>query len=187
MTIANCIVRHFSNGGTGTGIIVGPSGGSPIKLAITDTASSDNRYDGIEVQPTGSGGVIGIIKGALIDNNSNHGLYIDGSHTTGQIALAVVDSVASNNSNDGFGFDAGNAGAGAAALFDHVTAIGNGTGLSITNFAVGSVRRSNITGNTAGVFIQIATQGVAQSSQDNLVTGNGTDFSYGSFAPISLK
>jgi hypothetical protein len=96
LNIRDCVVSNFIN----SGIAIQPtgSGSTGVNIFIANTSSLSNGGDGIKINPeSGNAFVQGTITGSNVANNSSNGFDVEGAGT----AIAVVNSVASANGNDG--------------------------------------------------------------------------------------
>ena len=175
LTIDNCIVKDFvqgGSGGTGTsgnGIWIAPTSGT-INFAIVNTIAVDNASAGILYgQPSGSAAASGVIDHVVATNNPGNGIdvvMLGGSG--GSAAVTISNSVANNNG------EAGIAASGSSYIvtLDHDEVSNNLTGVAIGANTSLLLSRSVITKNTT---YGVSNSGTAGSSTDNRIYGNGTN------------
>jgi hypothetical protein len=133
---------------------------------VSNTIAANNNIpgSGIDINPTGSAAVAGVLSKVTANNNLG-GIIVKGSATTGaSLNVTIVDSVASNNTDVGIGVF-GNT---AAVMLRNVVASNNATGLEADTNAILRVAHSVVTGNVTGVF----GGGTIQSYGDNNIDGN---------------
>jgi hypothetical protein len=148
LAIVNCVIRHFAGyGATGNGVLIQPTTGS-MSFVISNTIASDNAFGGIiYFPPSGTANANGVIDHVVTANNAWGVDILASSQTGGRIAVAISNTVASNNSFAGVNF-----GTGAATLnstVDSLTASNNQFGLSLGSTGNVVLSRSVITLNTA--------------------------------------
>jgi hypothetical protein len=94
LAIENCVIRDFKT----AGIFIEPTTSS--SFSVSNTIASNNLV-GIQIGPTGSAVVIGVLN-TVIANNNNTGIDVNGAFTAGaSLTVTIVDSEASNNSTIG--------------------------------------------------------------------------------------
>jgi len=165
LTVDNCVIRHV----TSEGLAFSPNATSD--LAVSNTLASDNGDTGILVFPTGSGTVTANFNRVKANNNSFHGIAVDGDNSTGTINATVSDSVVTHNGLRGFlaGSTAGQALV-TLTVFRSVAA-NNETGLMATG--AGAILRASESIVTGSNFGWLATNsGVLLSAGDNTIEGN---------------
>ncbi|MGH6835117.1 MAG: right-handed parallel beta-helix repeat-containing protein [Methylocella sp.] len=148
--------------GSGANGILFNTGGN---LAIENCVIRGFAGNGINIAPTGSVVVTGVLRNVITDNNSN-GIIVSGSASTGgSLKVTIVDSVASNNN---VGIFAGSASgfAATAIMLRNSVASNNFIGLEANTIAVLRVGHSVVTGNGTGVGNGIDSYG------DNDIDGN---------------
>src|SRR6266702_6646652 len=96
LTMTNCVVRNH----TSNGIEVFPSSNSTLE--VSNVVSADNGGRGIFLKPSGSGTVKAVFNRVEAYNNSNTGIQVDGSGSTGSVAATATDSVSAGNGANGF-------------------------------------------------------------------------------------
>ncbi len=176
LVISNCFVHGFvgSDENHGNGILFKHTTGI-AQIVISDTTVSNNGWTGVLFRPT-IGGTGRVTINRLVTTNNSYGLSADSRYTAvGQYQPEVVirDSVASNNTQNGFGFYATNSSYTKVSLISS-TAANNDYGLFLSGFGVfvtmtNSTLLSNKTYNLEGSNpsnsgIQVTTFG------DNAVT-----------------
>jgi hypothetical protein len=177
LTIDNCIVKDFvegGSGGTGTsgnGIWIAPTSGT-INFTIVNTIAVDNAYTGIFYgQPSGSAAASGVIDHVVATNNPGRGIgvaMLGGSG--GSAAVTISNSVANNNGRSGIVAS----GSSYIVTIDHDEISNNATGVNVGANTSVLLSRSVITKNTNNGVLN---SGTASSSRDNRIYGNGTDIS----------
>jgi hypothetical protein len=161
--VQNCIIRRTTNGID----FLASSGTSKLDLVDTVVASATNI--GINVRPTGSGGVMAALDRVRVESRAATGIFFNGTATTGSIAATVRDSVSAGNFLTGIGAQAGGGGT-TFVMIDRSVAVNNGTGIFATGLGVGlRIGNSLVSGNTTGL------SGSIFSYLTNKVNGNGTD------------
>ena len=131
LEIENCVVRGFNNG-----ITISPSTSS--SFSVSNTIASNNSTFGIEVQPTGSGAVTGVLSKVTANNNGDLGIGVAGFSTTGASSLnvTIVDSVASNNIFGGIAAST-SSGKAATAVMVRNSVASNNSSAGELGFAIG--------------------------------------------------
>jgi hypothetical protein len=163
LVIENCVVRHFTNG-----IEFLPNASS--NLSVSNTLVADNVLDGIFIGATGSGVVIAALN-RVEANNNRTGITVSGASSTGNVKVAVNDSVAAGNFNVGFGVTGNPGNAPTTLTVSRSVTIGNGVGIGAAGApATLRVTQSTVTGNSNGW--QSAFSGVLLSAGDNTIEGN---------------
>jgi hypothetical protein len=95
LEIIDCVIKDFVT----DGIIVEPSS-NVLSVLIAKTFVLNNHNAGIYLTPTGTAGIKAVIDQVTADHN-NYGIYIDSSHTTGEIDASINASHADENTTDG--------------------------------------------------------------------------------------
>jgi hypothetical protein len=134
---------------------------------VSNTIAANNNIpgSGIDINPTGSAAVTGMLSKVTANNNLG-GIIVKGSATTGaSLNVTIVDSEASNNGSVGVFVTA--SGPAAAVMLRNVVASNNATGLEAETNAILRVAHSVVTGNVTGVF----GGGTIQSYGDNNIDG----------------
>jgi virginiamycin B lyase len=170
LTVSNCIVKDFisNNSVTGNGIMIAPTSGA-VDFTIVNTVALNNASAGIHYLPaTGSAAAIGAIDHIIAANNAI-GIAVDLSATSGgSAAVTISNSTANNNTSDGV--VAASTGDTVTVTADHDEISSNGTGVSIGANTSVLLSRSVIAENST---YGISNSGIAASSQDNRIAGNG--------------
>jgi hypothetical protein len=177
LTIENCVVRNVTN----DGLQFWSMGTTKQTLTVSNSYFTDNGKRGLIIQPISSGAVTAAIDRTVFAG-SVYGLVVFGDFGTGVLSVGVTDSVAANNSGDGF------AAAGAAAhsvsglSLTHSLAVGNGIGVEAlgTNATIW-LAQSTITGNASAFSASMG--GVINSYGDNYI-GAANGAPTGSFANV---
>jgi len=167
LTMENCVVRNLSN----NGISLVPNGGGHV--AMSNTLVADNGGAAI-VFGANSGSIKAVLNRVEMYHNSNGGIIVDGNTGTGTIDVTVADSVAANNSANGFGVTAvvGQAATARLMVVRSVAANNAVTGISADGAkATLRIGQSVMTGNANS---WLSTNGATlQSYADNKIDGNG--------------
>jgi len=175
--IDHCVIRHFTH----DAIYLQPTGA--LQLSILNTIASNNGNDGIDLSPSGSGYIYGVIDHSTATSNGVDGMNVWGASSifTGGVAgITIVNSVSANNGNNGI---TANTTTGnlptyvmvrdTTASYNHVCGVqANGTSNII-------LAHSEATGNSYGICFNGAS-GPAYSFGDNHVFGNADQISGGS-------
>ena len=176
--VQDSIIRNFTD--DGIEFIPNVSGSSQAEISVSNTLIADNGDDGIIMEPSGSGAIVGVLDHVKIKSSVGDGLYAFSSTQT--INVTVTDSVSANNGGNGIVSSSG--GTPVNVMVRNSTIANNGSnGLSNGGvndsglFAIGSdaqlwVTRSTITGNMVGWSTLIS--GVVTSFGDNNIVGNGS-------------
>jgi hypothetical protein len=176
--VQDSIIRNFTAGG----INFSPNvpGSSQGEISLSNTLIADNGLAGINIEPSGSGAVVGVLDHVNIKSNVNDGLDVFSETQT--INVTVTDSVSANNGGNGIISET--IGTTVNVMVRNSTIANNGrNGLSNGGvndsglFAAGSgaqlwVTRSTITGNLVGW--STLNSGLVTSFGDNNIVGNGS-------------
>jgi len=162
LTVENSTIRHLSNG-----IQFAPNASS--RLSIANSSISDNSA-GMVVAPSGSGAVTIVLNRVEVNNNTNHGIEVDGNAGT-TLAATVTDSVVANNGDVGiFAFNIVNAPT-TVTVVRSVSA-NNNTGIDAAGTGVTlRLANSTVTGNSLHGWI--VGSGVLGTYGDNYIDSNG--------------
>ncbi len=165
LAITNCIFRHFVN----IGVFINSS--SPMAYSVSNTVVSDN---GAGIYILGSAPITGTISHTEADNN-DQGVE---QAINDSAAVTIVDSVAANNTYDGFYIQKGQ------ATLSRVTANGSNFGITVETDKTVLVSDSTASNNVDdGLFndggIVIITRFTATGNGAGLSTEFGTVFTYG--------
>jgi hypothetical protein len=165
LNIQDCLIRNFASKGMG----FFPNGSS--NLAMSNTVVADNVYDAIDITPTGSGTVTGVLDRVEIENSGNNALTASTSPGAGAIKVTVTDSVMAHNNAGIFALSRGPA---IAVMVRNSTVVNNTYGLySSATGAHLRVTRSTITGNDTGLVADSG--GTLASYGDNNIDANTTN------------
>jgi hypothetical protein len=176
--VQDSIIRNFTAGGINFSPNVPASNQGEISLS--NTLIADNGLAGINIEPSGSGAVVGVLDHVNIKSSANDGL--DVFSESQNINVTVTDSVSANNGGNGVISET--IGTTVNVVVRNSTIANNGrNGLSNGGvndsglFAAGSgaqlwVTRSTITGNMVGW--STLNSGVVTSFGDNNIVGNGS-------------
>jgi hypothetical protein len=175
--IENCRISGYQ-AGMGTGIRFAPVAGVTARLYVSDSVIHNNGLPasggGIIIQPSGSGSARVVLDRVQLDSNT-HGIFADGTGSTGSIVVQVRDSMSAGNTGNGIAAIT-NAGASFTAfVVDRTSSIGNaGSGILAQGAgALVHIGDSAVVGNGAG--LNTANGGQILSYQDNQATGNAFD------------
>ena len=171
LTIQDCLIRNL----TSHGIAFTPVVASPlVSLHVSSTTVANNGGHGILVFPSGTGGVTATFDRIQVIGNGTPGSGSDGlvaistNLTTGQLSAVVTESVASRNSNVGFGV-VGSTVLATLSVFRSTASL-NLTGLESDGNADLTFARTAVTGNSTGILMQQS--GQMHSFRDNYLFGN---------------
>jgi len=141
-----------------------------MTLSVSNSLFTGNIYDGIQINSNGSGNLTASIDRTIVDSNTV-GLGVYGLNTgSGAITVAVKDSVASNNTSQGFLVQGGPHVSNLKLM--HCQAVGNGTGVEAEDsLAALWLAQSSVTGNNTGY--KASSPGVINSYGDNYFDDNG--------------
>jgi len=163
--------------GSGANGILFKTGGN---LAIENCVIRDFSGTGINIAPTGSAAVTGVLSNVITYNNPN-GINVNGTALTGSsLNVTVVNSVASNSNV----VDINAAGANTAVMVRNTVVSYSGTGLFAQMNAIFRVGHSVVTGNNTGVNFA-TTGGTLFSYGDNDIDGN-TNNNTGVLTPLAM-
>jgi hypothetical protein len=141
LNVRNTILRGFQSA-AGTGLKVAPSAGTnEVFLENVTVSENGTAADGfgIQIAPTGSGTVRGLLDRVTI-KNSGAGLRADTTATSGNVSLVVRNSTASGNDRAGFAIVSNSTTS--QVLLDTCSATGNQNGVSTQGGAVFMTRSS---------------------------------------------
>jgi hypothetical protein len=141
---------------------------------VSNTVVSDNSYAGIRIFPTATS-VKGVISRALVSNNLNGGIIVNGSSSSaGKLDVIIVDTVASNNAaaNGILATSAQNYAATTVVVRNSVSSF-NFNGLYAATNASILLGHSTVSGNSSyGIALG---GGTIFSYGDNAIDGNVND------------
>jgi hypothetical protein len=170
LTIANCIVRHFS----AFGVDLNPNSGAPAFM-INDDTFADNGTAGFEYEPLGGMAVATGTLDHVIANNNASGVVIDGSNGGQGGRFTVVGAVLNSNSLSGLEIAGDPNTANLIANIDETHMDSNtGQGLIVVGAAIVHVSRSTLDQNTFGINNNTNSPGQIFTNGDNRIEGNGT-------------
>jgi Right handed beta helix region len=164
LTVRDSVIRNFD----GDGIFFHPNASTPTYLYVSNTLVSDNNIGGIDIQPSGTGAVAGVLDHLAIESNLSSGIVLQSSSAQ-TLNFTVSDSVIANNGASGINTQA--IGATINVMVRNSTIANNSFGLA-SNDAGSTIRvtRSTITGNGTGW--SACCSGVVLSYADNNIDGN---------------
>jgi hypothetical protein len=93
--ILHCVIRHFKH----DGIYLQPT--NSLYLSIIDTIASNNSNSGIDLSPSGSGTMAGIIDHSTTISNGVDGMNVWGANSSGNVAINIANSVTATNGRYG--------------------------------------------------------------------------------------
>jgi hypothetical protein len=97
LQVINCVVRNFA----ANGISFGPTVSST--LVVSNTFIASNAFQGVIVAPQAANLTVRAVLNRVELHNNFRGLYVyDFANSGGTIDVSAVDTVASNNSTNGF-------------------------------------------------------------------------------------
>jgi hypothetical protein len=177
LTMANCVIRHFTH----DGVYLQQHTGQ-LKLSVINTISADNGNDGFDISPGGTGQIVGVIdhseattnvgngvvawglntqqspaavlvtvSNSNLSNNNNAGVYIKGKGGLDAVA-DVVDDV-SNYDQYGFYADVGSA----IELYDSDALLDFNSGLVVSSSSTGYSYGENRLRDISGTLVPMAT------------------------------
>jgi hypothetical protein len=178
LTVADCVVQNFTGSfDTGNGILIAPTSGT-VNFAITNTVASNNGYVGVYYRPpSGSATANGIVDHVIATANQYAiGVYMVNA-SGGSAAVAISNSVASNNALNGVIANNSGTTAGISMSIDNVGAVGNQYGINALGTPKMLLGRSVITGNSIEGVHNATSPNSFSTYQDNRIDLNTTDIS----------
>jgi hypothetical protein len=171
LVVESCIVRNS----TSDGLAFNASSTTLQTLAVTDSSFTGNGGNGMTIATASSGDVTAVVARVGLFNNALAGLQAFGANGTGEINVAVTDSVAGNNNgavlSPGFLAQAG--GPSVALALTRITSAGNGTGVSaFGSGATVKLTQSTVVANTIGFSADNG--GIIFSFGDNTMDTKGS-------------
>jgi hypothetical protein len=185
LTVTNCTLQNFVNGAgfAGIGIAIEPTGGA-VQFAITNTKVLNNQNIGIAYYPpSGSATADGVIDHVVATGNFD-GIYVNTASTSGAAVIAISNSIASNNANDGIVLENNSAGPSLTVSIDNVSAAGNFQGIFANNTTNVLLGRSVITGNSDGIE-NVTSPNTIYSYRDNRINLNTSFDITGNFSTLN--
>lgn len=166
LTVVNCVVEHF----TGSGNAIRSTSGSESFVISNVIAEYDTA--GINIAPLSGAPITTGVIDHVIASNDTTGINDDSSGATGgALNVAITNSIASNNSQDGV-FTQNGGGASVTFSIDSSTLSGNGTGVEAEHTSTVLLGRNVITSNnTFGVF-NGTTSNTVYTYGNNSINGN---------------
>jgi hypothetical protein len=123
LNIQNCVIRGFTN----DGVALHPSGTAVFD--VSDTIVSNIVVNGVEIQPSGSGTVLGVFNRVQASGDNISGFAIDGFNSTGAINVTIANSTVSNNPSIGIFVGSAAANAKTQVMVVNSVVANNGTGV----------------------------------------------------------
>jgi hypothetical protein len=151
LTVADSVVRNFAGASTtGNGILMQPTSGT-VGFVISNTILSNNATAGMFYNPpSGSTATANGVIDHVVGTNNQTGIMIITANGGGPTAVAISNSVASNNSVTGIYFQ--NASNALQGSIDNSSISGNGTfGIDAETGSDLEIGRSVITYNGTGI------------------------------------
>jgi len=163
LNIQDSVIRNFA----GNGISFDSTEQS--RLSILNTLVSKNGANGIQISPSGSGTLIGVLSRVTTENNTFGGVAASSSGPT--TSITISDCVSAENTGDGIGAD--DEGGTTNFMVRNSTIANNGTGLE-ADFAGATVwfTRTTVSGNGTGWLA--FSGGVVSTFGDNDIVNNGS-------------
>jgi hypothetical protein len=175
LTVTNCTLQNFVYDGssqtTGNGILVQPTSGA-VNFAITNTLVSNNGDAAILFfPPNGGSPTVNAVIDHVVAIGNSFGIDITGGTQNSTTDVAISNSIASNNFNEGIfaGF-----GLALTISIDNTTLKGNGNGITARPPASVLLTRSVIQGNGTGT--NNLTSNTFYTYGNNLIDLNGNHF-----------
>jgi hypothetical protein len=172
LTVTDCVAQNFTlgvDGSTGHGILIQPTSGA-MTFDIENTTVSNNNQVGIYYSPRGSAKAIGVVDHVVATNNFI-GMAFDTVLGGGSAAVAISNSIASNNSSTGIEF--ANESSALQGSIDNSTISGNSFfGIDAENASDLEIGRSVITYNSQGGVNNNTTPDKVYSYGDNRINSN---------------
>jgi hypothetical protein len=173
LLIHDCIVQNWGvgSGNAAIAFLPGTAGVLVVANSIISSNTNGTSGSGILVQPTGSGSARVNIERTVVEANG-FGIVADGTGSTGGINMTIADSTATNNINDGIIATTSSGGAPIGITVTNTRSTNNGFGLRSfgTNVTV-RADRSTIIGNGTG--LTSGSGGALLSAGTNVVEANG--------------
>ncbi len=94
LTVTDCVVRNVTN----YGLNFAPNQMTAAQLAVSNSYFNDSGF-GVVIQTFNQGAIAAAIDRTRFSGNVSVGLDVQGLNGTGNISVAVTDSVAANNTN----------------------------------------------------------------------------------------
>jgi hypothetical protein len=139
-------------------------------IVITNTTASNNQFAGVFYFPPSGTATTGIVIDRVSANNNEVGTRIENDSSNGVATASISNSIASLNSNTGFGFF------NVTASLDASNASSNSYGVSLNSSTLALGRSVLMNNSHYGLFIDSG--GTVNSYKDNRIAGNG-------IAPVS--
>ena len=147
LTGTNCTAQNFTDG---SGILIGPTSGTVDVVIIKSITANVAGGLGAGIRLVASGdAIINAVIDHVVATGNDYGIAAD-PNSSGLTAVAISNSVASNNLITGIAGSSGISG-GLGVSIDNVTASGNSFGIAMAGQARVLLGRSIITGNGTGI------------------------------------
>lgn len=167
--LENCRIMGFT-AGTAIGLRFNPT--IAAELTVIDTVLSENGTAAL-VQPNAGGSVKAVFNRSSAINNAA-GIRIEGTGSTGTINVAIHNSMATGNTNNGIIAVGPTGGAILKVMIDESVSSNNGTGVTANGpNATIFLSASALTGNATG--LNVVNSGTLSSFGNNRVAGNTVD------------
>jgi hypothetical protein len=174
LTVADSVVRNFAGDSTtGNGILMQPTSGT-VSFVITNTIVSNNHFAGIMYNPpNGSTATANGVIDHVAATSNEFGLWILTANGGGATAVAISNSVASNNGTVGIFFQNGSSAL--QGSIDNSSISGNGNfGIDAETASDLEIGRSVITYNGTGIQNNTSPNRIF-SYLDNRINSNATN------------
>jgi hypothetical protein len=168
LEIQDTLIRNFSS----DGMVLSPNATSTF--SVVNSVVSHNVRDGIDIIPSGSGSIHGLLDRLVVDNSGGDGVLVLGTSFTGSINVTVRDSSVVSNGLIGIVSTSTATATPTTVTVQNSTIAYNNTGLDASGAAgILRVTKSVITGNNGGVATSVG--GTLESFGDNVLRGNTTN------------
>jgi hypothetical protein len=175
LLIHDCIVNNWNVTSGNAAILFTPTAASVLIVTDSIISNNTNGSSGagILVRPSGSGSARVNIERTVVEGNA-FGIAADGTGSSGGINMTIADSVSSSNINDGIIATTPSGGAPIGITVTNTRSTNNGFGLRSlgTNVTV-RADRSTVIGNGTG--LTAGSGGALLSAGTNVVEANGSN------------
>jgi hypothetical protein len=173
--IEDSVIRRFNAAGS-YGVSFQPSATTALYISNTTISQNGNGTGGgILAQPTGAGAGRVALNNVAIVNNSNNGITVDTTTTSGFVAFSVAGSHITGNTGSGI---SANASTEISGMINGTTIAHNAGSGIVNNGALSTLRvgDTTITGNAFGSGAGVSVLGGAvRTYGDNRLDGNFAD------------
>src|SRR5262245_30783144 len=185
LNISFCRIFNFrgNGGGPGIGLLFAPQSGTGL-MFVHDAATNHNGLaasgGGIIVQPSGSASARVTIDYARVEHNT-FGVFANGSGTTGQISVQIINSIVSTNVMHGISSFT-SSGITSTTLNNTSSHLNGGSGILAQGAnAFVTLEHARVTSNNTGLSTP---GGHIFSYGDNHLSGNVVDGSVSALLPL---